>query len=313
MSKNGYRTTRKSGVYLHGKKKTGHKKNYQLYWIGGGCLLLVAILVVVLLFGMGDGEQNPPSQSTTKSTTTSVTTTTTTTTPTTATTTITTTTKKTTTKKPTQTSPTTTVDFLDPTGHYIQTDRSQWNLLLVNAWNPIDETYENNIEMANFRSSSKYKFDSRAIDALERMMKDGSKYGLYAVSFYRPRKTQETLFKNRIQRYINSGYSRAEAEKKAPTVVAAPGTSEHQTGLAADILGSGYSSLTKGFENTKAFKWLKEHCAEYGFILRYPKDKQPITGVIYEPWHYRYVGVEHATAIMEQEICLEEYLEQIGG
>jgi LAS superfamily LD-carboxypeptidase LdcB len=95
-------------------------------------------------------------------------------------------------------------------------------------------------------------------------------------------------------------------------VVARPGTSEHHVGLAVDILGSGYYSLEQSFENTAAFKWLKAHCAEYGFILRYPKEKEHITGVIYEPWHYRYVGVDVAKEIMSRNITLEEYLEEKG-
>lgn len=121
---------------------------------------------------------------------------------------------------------------------------------------------------------------------------------------------QITLYNRQVSQWLNRGYSQAEAEAKAATVVARPGTSEHHVGLAADVLGSGYASLEESFENTPAFAWLKAHCAEYGFILRYPKEKEDITGVIYEPWHYRYVGVEAATEIMRRGITLEEYLEE---
>ena len=87
--------------------------------------------------------------------------------------------------------------------------------------------------------------------------------------------------------------------------IAVPGTSEHSLGLAVDL-----NSLEESFEQTAQFKWLIEHCAEYGFILRYPKDKEDITGISYEPWHYRYVGEDHAAKIMEQGLCLEEYVQQ---
>ena len=90
--------------------------------------------------------------------------------------------------------------------------------------------------------------------------------------------------------------------------VARPGTSEHQTGLAVDIVDTSYQILDEGQENTPVQQWLMAHCAEYGFILRYPTDKSEITGVGYEPWHYRYVGVEAAREIMANGLCLEEYL-----
>lgn len=92
-------------------------------------------------------------------------------------------------------------------------------------------------------------------------------------------------------------------------MVAYPGTSEHQLGLAADIVARSYQLLDDQQAQTAEARWLKEHCAEYGFILRYPTDKTSLTGVIFEPWHYRYVGEEAAREIMGQGICLEEYLE----
>lgn len=93
-------------------------------------------------------------------------------------------------------------------------------------------------------------------------------------------------------------------------IVKRPGYSEHNCGLALDLGGSGNFKLEEDFAQTPAYSWLIEHCAEYGFILRFPKDKQAETGVIYEPWHYRYVGKEVATEIMSKGLCLEEYLEQ---
>ena len=106
------------------------------------------------------------------------------------------------------------------------------------------------------------------------------------------------------------GDERSEAYEEASRSVAIPGTSEHQLGLALDILGSGYSSLNEGFADTKAGQWLAENCAKYGFILRYPKGKEDITGIIYEPWHFRYVGNPHALMISDEGLTLEEYLEE---
>ena len=94
-------------------------------------------------------------------------------------------------------------------------------------------------------------------------------------------------------------------------MIAVPGTSEHHTGLAADIVTPTHQTLDPQFADTAAGKWLLEHAADYGFILRYPEDKQETTKIIYESWHYRYVGEEHAKAIKESGLCLEEYLEQL--
>jgi hypothetical protein len=109
-----------------------------------------------------------------------------------------------------------------------------------------------------------------------------------------------------------NGYSREKAEQVAATRVAPPGTSEHNTGLAVDILSGDYyyhhSTMEESFEYDAEAIWMAEHCAEYGFILRYPKGKQDVTGIIFEPWHFRYVGVEIATYIMENNLTLEEYL-----
>ena len=94
------------------------------------------------------------------------------------------------------------------------------------------------------------------------------------------------------------------------TVVALPGTSEHQTGLALDIVDAGYQELDEAQENTPVQQWLMRNSWRYGFILRYPTGKSNITGIIYEPWHYRYVGRDAARAIYESGLCLEEYLER---
>lgn len=128
---------------------------------------------------------------------------------------------------------------------------------------------------------------------------------LTPVSGYRSYERQKNNFENRIKQHMNEGLDKVEATKKAATVIMVPGSSEHNAGLAMDIC-----SLAESFENYKEFQWLDEHAAEYGFILRYPKDERSkaITGVVYEPWHYRFVGVEAAKEIKARGITLEEYL-----
>lgn len=196
-------------------------------------------------------------------------------------------------------------------GHYVQPSGAPWNLVLVNAWNPLPTDYSNGLTLVNYDSAQR-QFDSRAIDSLRAMIQDGAAYKISAASTYRSVELQTTLYNRKVNEYLNAGYNRQRAEEVAATIVARPGTSEHNTALVVDVLGSGYSSLVQSFENTEAFRWLKAHCAEYGFILRYPKEWESVTGVIYEPWHYRYVGVEHAKIIMERGITLEQYLEEKG-
>ena len=127
-------------------------------------------------------------------------------------------------------------------------------------------------------------------------------------SSYRSYEKQEQLLQNKIDRLIAQGYSRDTAETEAAKEVALPGTSEHQLGLAVDIVDLNNQNLDRTQEDTEVQKWLMEHSWEYGFILRYPNGKSEITGIIYEPWHYRYVGKDAAKEIYGQEICLEEYL-----
>ena len=126
---------------------------------------------------------------------------------------------------------------------------------------------------------------------------------LTPLSGHRRISTQKTNFENKIQKYVNQGYSKAEATQMAAKIILPPGTSEHNAGIAMDII-----SLDVEFEQTQAFRWLQENAADYGFILRYPKDKQGITEITYEPWHWRYVGVENAKKIKASGQCLEEYL-----
>ena len=163
-----------------------------------------------------------------------------------------------------------------------------------------------------------FQVDKRIKEDLERMFKDAAAEGikLSLVSTYRPFSRSAYLYDNKVGEYLAAGYTREQAEKEASMWVAPPGTSEHVTGLAADIVSADYytkfSELVPEFAQTKEAQWLKANCAKYGFILRYPEGKEDITTVYFEPWHFRYVGAEHAQVIMEKGITLEEYLEQLG-
>ena len=154
------------------------------------------------------------------------------------------------------------------------------------------------------------KVDERAYDDLNAMLEACRDAGLRPkiCSSYRTQAKQTYLYNNKITRLRNAGYSKAAALEEAGRWVARPGTSEHQLGLALDIVSSSYQALTKKQEKTAEQKWLMEHCWEYGFILRYPSDKSEITGIGYEPWHYRYVGREVALDVLESGLCFEEYL-----
>ena len=176
----------------------------------------------------------------------------------------------------------------------IAEEKSQWYLILVNEWNAIPDDYE--IETVEIEDG--YVADARIEDALKQMLADCREagYSPRIVSTFRTRETQQYLYDH--------------TANKSDTAI--PGHSEHECGLAADIIdvdSIGWSDpLIDKQEDMPAQKWLMAHCQDYGFILRYPKDKEEITGIIYEPWHYRYVGKEHAAIIMENGLCLEEYL-----
>ena len=159
-----------------------------------------------------------------------------------------------------------------------------------------------------------YEADSRITDALKKMIADArstENVRIIALSAYRDYEYQKELFDDKVQRLQQEkGYSVTKAREEAATVVAYPGTSEHQLGLALDLVDARHVKLDESQENTAAYKWLYKHCAEYGFIVRYPNGKTDITGIIYEPWHFRYVGEEAAKIIMEKGITLEEYIEE---
>ncbi len=179
--------------------------------------------------------------------------------------------------------------------------RGVWNLIIVNKDNPIPESYDFTLtELDNGK-----KVDSRIYDDLQEMLNDMTAVGIYPVigEAYRTAEEQEEIMQNYISDYIAQGYSEEDAKAEAKKWVAKPGTSEHQLGLALDInADTNYSS------NESVYTWLADNAYKYGFILRYPQGKEDITGIDYEPWHYRYVGKIAAEEIYNSGVCLEEYL-----
>ena len=183
--------------------------------------------------------------------------------------------------------------------HEIQVSE-EWNLIVVNRWNELPEDYS--VELTEL--SNGQKVDSRIYPALQEMFDAARLERIYPIvrEGYRTAEEQQEILDDKIQAYINEGYSRTRAEKTAKEWVALPGASEHQLGIAVDI-----NADKSKCGNDEVYTWLAKNAYKYGFILRYPMEKQEITGISYEPWHYRYVGVEAAKDIHEQGICLEEY------
>ncbi len=188
-------------------------------------------------------------------------------------------------------------------------DKNDWRLLLINKQHPVPDDYR--FELGIIKGAM--RCDSRIIDDLVQMLQGAKEDGINLVicSPYRDMNRQTMLFGRKIQAYMAKGYSYMEAYKTTAHAVTVPGASEHQIGLALDIICDTYAALNEGFGDTEAGKWLNEHSAEYGFTLRYPKGKEYITGIEYEPWHFRYVGREAATVMKEKDICLEEFVERL--
>lgn len=187
-------------------------------------------------------------------------------------------------------------------------EKEEYYLLLANAENPLPQDWSIQTEEVQ----NGYEMDKRAAPAMREMIQAAKEDGveLMLCSAYRSVEKQQQLFDRSQQAYMAQGMSEEEAYAKTATETAIPGTSEHQTGLAADIVTPTYQMLDAGFADTPAGQWLSEHAAEYGFVLRYPQDKQEVTGIIYESWHYRFVGKTHAKLMEESGLCLEEYLQQ---
>jgi len=183
------------------------------------------------------------------------------------------------------------------------------NMVLVNPWNKVPKGYQ--ADPVQFEGG--YYIGSACHDALKAMFDACRAAGCdpVLISGHRSRSFQQKLFDNKVQKLMDQGYSESGAKKKAAESVAVPGTSEHQLGLAADIIDDSNWSLDETQADTPTQQWLMEHCWEYGFILRYPEGSTEITGIIYEPWHYRYVGIEAALEIKTLGVTLEEYLDAV--
>lgn len=184
-----------------------------------------------------------------------------------------------------------------------------WKLYLVNPWNRIPDEYSVTLKQLGNGQA----IDKRCYPELQRMINDCRADGLSPLicSSYRTEGTQQILFNNKVSILMNQGYSKQDAKVEAGKSVAVPGTSEHQLGLAVDIVDAHNQKLDESQELTDVQKWLMKNSWKYGFILRYPNNKSKVTGIIYEPWHYRYVGKTAAKEIYKRGICLEEYLDAI--
>jgi LAS superfamily LD-carboxypeptidase LdcB len=186
------------------------------------------------------------------------------------------------------------------------------DLSLVNKEYPLPVNFVENLWLRPVQGS--YRMDYRCADYAVQMIYDAYKDGVYllVVSAYRSVQRQQMNFESYTQRMRDSGLTAEQAIAYTSTVIAPPGASEHNAGLALDILTvdwwNTHDDITSDFDQTAAYDWLVAHCAEYGFILRYLNTKEDITGYVYEPWHYRFVGVEYAKEIMDSGLCLEEWL-----
>lgn len=184
------------------------------------------------------------------------------------------------------------------------TTSSDWCLLLVNSTHPLADDYS--VDLTELRNGQ--SVDTRILSDLQEMFDAARSEDIYPIvsDAYRTREGQQTLMDDVIQNYEDEGYSSEEASSKAEQVIAKPGTSEHETGLAIDIAGDDdYDQDTDS-----VLEWMNSNAYKYGFILRYPSGKESVTGAEAENDHYRYVGKEAAKVIHDQGICLEEYLSQ---
>lgn len=185
-------------------------------------------------------------------------------------------------------------------------EAEEWNLVVVNEWNALPATYEETLTLMEL--SNGQKIDIRVYPFLQKMFDDMRAENIYPIirEGYRTMEEQQEILDERIQRYIDDGESKLRAKKAALQYVAIPGYSEHHLGSAVDI-----NANTSMSTNQDVYQWLAKHAHEYGFILRYPYGKEKVTGIGYEPWHYRYVGEEAACEIFEKGLCLEEYVKSL--
>ncbi|QUH26111.1 M15 family metallopeptidase [Serpentinicella alkaliphila] len=207
-------------------------------------------------------------------------------------------------------------------------DTKAGDLFLVNKWKPINSDYilEDFVNLTSKKNKyiqprlDNMLIDKKAFGDLDKMAKDIYDSGItnmLITSTYRPYNTQSQIFKSRVDLNMRQNYSERNAMELAAMVVAKPGTSEHQTGLAIDVtVRDSYGNihpLNQSFENTKVGKWVNENSWKYGYVVRYVDGKSDITGIIYEPWHLRYVGTPHAEVMYNMNYCLEEYLQYLAS
>ncbi len=188
---------------------------------------------------------------------------------------------------------------------HVKTNSHERDLVLVNFDNPVPSWYK-----PDLTDSFGVQMDRSVMEPFADMRTDASRDGvsLWISSAYRDSALQSSLFQREVEEYVKTSPTYSEAVAAAARSVARPGYSEHETGLALDLNG-----VKNDFDTTPAFRWLDRHAQEYGFILRYPKNKESVTKIRYEPWHFRYVGAENAKAIRKAGLCLEEYLSQNAG
>lgn len=186
---------------------------------------------------------------------------------------------------------------------YVDMNSEEWYLTILSKKNRLPENYRPKTDY--LVSGNAHELDVRVAPYYIQMYEAARKEGCYLTPFsgYRSIERQTINFNRELSNYQAQGYSYDEAYKKVSAQIMPPGTSEHNAGIAMDIV-----SISVNFENSKEFDWLRKHAHEYGFILRYPKGKTDITGIVYEPWHWRYVGKEAATEIRQRDCTLEEYM-----
>lgn len=182
---------------------------------------------------------------------------------------------------------------------------TDWRLTLANYENLLPENFT--VKVENIDKTR--QFDARAIGELNDMMNQMKKDGItniWVQSAYRSVARQKELYDASVKKYLQEGKTQEEAETLTNEYINKPGSSDHNLGLAVD-----FNKVDNGFEKLDGFKWLQKNAENYGFILRYPKDKEDITKISYESWHWRYVGVEHAKKMNELNMCLEEYIQYL--
>ncbi len=184
-----------------------------------------------------------------------------------------------------------------------------WRLILVNKQHPIPEDYETELGAIH----NGLRVDKRIVNDLDRMLSAAVSDGvrLLVISPYRSPEKQHKLFTQKIDRAMRKGESFMTAYRETAQAVTLPGSSEHEIGLAVDLTTKEHITLDAQYAESEGGKWLKEHCSEYGFILRYPEGYEEITGIEFEPWHFRYVGKDAARYITENDLTLEQFWDEI--